>query len=138
MLLIATLKLALPVTFSLLLPLSGLLPRRLLVGSLNSQMDRAISIRHSDISKGVGVAMSQKSGTDIHTAQELMGYNDVSATRIYTHAIAEHYAGTQSPLDNLNRPDGLGLARKIIWKVRIICLSLADYPLWFTVITIKL
>jgi len=75
--------------------------------------------------------MSQKSGTDIHTAQELMESNDVSTTQIYTHVIAEHYAGTQSPLDNLNRPDGLGLAKKIIWKVRIICLSSADYPLWF-------
>ena len=40
------------------------------------------------------------SGADIRTVRELMGYNDVSAAQIYTHVIGEHYAGTQSPLDN--------------------------------------
>jgi len=42
------------------------------------------------------------SGTDIRTVQELMGHNDVTTTQIYTHVIGEHYAGTHSPLDNLD------------------------------------
>lgn len=42
-----------------------------------------------------------QSGTDIRTVQELLGHNDVKTTQIYTHVLGQHYAGTQSPIDNL-------------------------------------
>lgn len=40
-------------------------------------------------------------GTDIRTAQVLLGHNDLKTTMIYTHVTAEKGVGTKSPLDFL-------------------------------------
>lgn len=42
-----------------------------------------------------------RSGYDIRTVQELLGYSDVTTTMIYTHVLKVGGAGVQSPMDAL-------------------------------------
>ena len=38
-------------------------------------------------------------GTDIKTAQEFLGHNDLKTTQIYTLVIGQHSSRTNSPID---------------------------------------
>lgn len=42
------------------------------------------------------------SGTNIRKLQEMLGHNDAATTEIYIHVIGEHFAGSISPLDQLD------------------------------------
>jgi len=40
-----------------------------------------------------------ENGTDIRTVQDLLGYQDVTTTQIYTHVMKKPGLGVRSPLD---------------------------------------
>ncbi|MDR7151977.1 integron integrase [Hydrogenophaga palleronii] len=72
---------------------------------LNRQLKKAVA--QAGIAKHVSVHTLRHSfatqllqaGTDIRTAQELLGHSDVSTTMIYTHVLKVAAGGTLSPLD---------------------------------------
>ena len=50
-----------------------------------------------------------ESGTDIRTAQVLLGHGSLRATEVYTHVSVDHIGRTRSPLDLLETPMALVL-----------------------------
>ena len=55
-------------------------------------LDKVLRLRTQDID-------FQKSGYDIRTVQELLGYNDVRTTMIYTHVLNRVGRGAKSQVD---------------------------------------